>query len=392
MQAQPDPRLEQARRLIKEKRQNEARAILVEILKANPNDVTSLYLYAHVARNPQEAEKVLKRVLELDPLNYQARAALNKLQNRSVEQQPVDAPPPPIEVSAPPPALGGNVPLPVFDAPSLEKRAGSPRPQAASGGNGLLYVLAGAAILLLVVAGVAFVLMSDEEETPADNNNVVGDNTVIQSTAIRATQNAVDTQIAELPPTWTPSNTPTQRPSRTPAPTLTPFPTRTLFPTTAPTEPTVEALDIDLRTISRLYTDYTELTAQAGWAEDTDALDRIEASYQAIIASLELSEYDQNEDLDTEWVDFLDEFVVLIQQQLEIVSSRRASLGSNPEVSPDDVATQVLESLGQQEAVEEQFYALIAGASATANFENQLNALKTPSVTPIVLPTLATGN
>src|SRR5687768_1875898 len=85
MAAGSDPRLEQARRLIRDNQQKEARALLVPLLKDDPKNTQALYLYAQVARNDEEAEKVLKRLLDLEPLNYQARAMLNKIQQRSVE-------------------------------------------------------------------------------------------------------------------------------------------------------------------------------------------------------------------------------------------------------------------------------------------------------------------
>jgi hypothetical protein len=81
-----DLRLDMVERLIQEKQFANARRILVSILKNDSKDPQAWYLYSRVARNPQEAAKVLQHVLELDPLNYQAKADLNHLQQRSLAQ------------------------------------------------------------------------------------------------------------------------------------------------------------------------------------------------------------------------------------------------------------------------------------------------------------------
>ena len=90
---QTDPRIEQAKRLIEVGQQSEAHSLLTSFLKHDVLNTEALYLYAQVARNPQESIEALRRVLDLDPLNYHARAHLNKLEKRSVEQLSQSQPP-----------------------------------------------------------------------------------------------------------------------------------------------------------------------------------------------------------------------------------------------------------------------------------------------------------
>src|SRR5574341_1857862 len=126
-----DPRLEEAKRLIQNKQKNEARALLTEILRANPNNTQALYHYARVARDYGEAERVLQRLLKIDPQNAQARAALEKVQQLSVAQLANQ-----LSASAAPPARPAPTSVPKQQQP-IKTAAAKPRvaPESKSGSN-----------------------------------------------------------------------------------------------------------------------------------------------------------------------------------------------------------------------------------------------------------------
>ncbi len=385
-----DPRIEQAKQLIQQKKRDAARELLVSYLKTSPNDTAALYLYAFVARNPEEAKRVLRKVLEINPMNYQARAALNKIENRSVEQQPV----------APPPPTRPEWKSPI--SPPAISRAWT------------LYA-GGAVALLMILAALGMMIANaaNEEATAEDSaSESVEEIALVMTEEIQPTVDLStptitftpfpEDEVAVLVATWTPRPSATLAPTRTLAPTLTPFPTRTLVPTFTPTQPQVEAVTISLESASRLYTEYTELAAQAAWSEDAGQLQGITDALTAMISSLEISDYDE---APADVMGFFEGFLTLLRQERAFVETRvsQVTLQAQAKTLSDGTEKQNVESelvtveadvetlaktrLRQQETVDLLFWDIISSATATATFREQVESLKTPSATPVVLPT-----
>ena len=201
MSSQTDPRLEQAKRLIQEKQRDAARAMLVDIIRADNENVEALYLYAHVARSRPESENILQRVLQLDPLHYRARAALNKFRQRSIEQ------------------------LPERD---------SAMPSTANRVARMLWIAAGLMLIVIIGGAVAVFSLSDDDSSSSSASNTQ----VTQASGVTPTgTNTPASTVVQvgLPATWTPAPTTTVGPTRTSAPTMTLHPTNTLPPTFTPT-------------------------------------------------------------------------------------------------------------------------------------------------------------
>lgn len=388
MAGMTDPRIEQAKQLIQQKKRDAARELLVSYLKTNQHDTEALYLYAFVARSPEESKRVLRRVLEINPLNYQARAALNKIENRSIEQQ---VQPPPL------PKVDWN-------------RAGTQQRSGFSTYN----LVAGIALGAIVFAFIWIIgtLVNQNEEDEAESRQEVASSMEESTPAASPTRNlSTPTRtntpfpnelLADLEATWTPIATDTRRPTRTSAPTLTPLPTKTTVPTFTPTEPQIEAVPITLASASRIYNDYIELAAQASWVEDTDRLGSISKAITAIISSLETSDYNG---VTLNLRNFFEDLLNLLRREKEFVDKRKTELELTFQVEntndsaekatleaeladvQEDVEGLTLARLEQQEAVDLQFFEMISGATATASFREQIDELKTPSSTPIIIPT-----
>lgn len=362
MATQTDPRLEQAQRLIQQGKKAEARRLLVEIMKANPKDTAALYQYAQVANSLQEMERALKLVLKLDPLNYQARSALNKVQQRSIEQLRDQA----------------------ATVSTDDKRPAGIR--FLVGFTGVLLVILVGAIILVVLQA-----LQDDDSTQAAA--VKEATPTLTETQSMPTLPPIDTPIARsiatLPPTWTPSSTFTPRPTRTTGPTRTPIPTRTTIPTSTPTPIVIEAISLELTTYSRLFNEYTALSMQAGWAEDPTSLEPIIESLQAIIVNIQLSEYSTNPDIDPETVAFLDNFIILIEQELALLADHQQSLAQD--TAATDTALWSPSKVAQQQLVRQQLGAMVGGATSTAEWMGAVQRLRTPTVTAIVLPSATIG-
>jgi len=381
--AATDPRLEQAKNLIQANKRTEARELLVGLLKEDSTSTKALYLYAHVARNEGEARKVLQRLLEIDPLHYQARAALNKLENRSVEQiSPSKA--------APPVATSPRQPAPVA------------RPR--SGANRALMVLLSLGLVAVVVAIVWLLLFAESTDEPIliaipDTQeptrlvSVTPVNSPLPSFSPTATVNIT---AAPLQESWTPLPTLTPPPTRTQGPPLVLPPTNTLVPTHTPTLSTVTMLDINLVTAARLYTDYNILAAQSSWIQDPAALAQIGEAFDKIIASLELSNYASTQGAEPGLIDYLGDFVTLLRYESQLADTRQEVLlllqsedAQGEMVSLEQQLNRLVQRrLAQYEQVDAAYWRVVNNATATVVWQQRFDNLKTPSATFIVIPTV----
>ncbi|MBZ0305003.1 MAG: tetratricopeptide repeat protein [Anaerolineae bacterium] len=385
-----DPRLTQAKQLIQQKRRDQARELLTSYLKANPNDTNALYLLAFTAHSPEEAKKALRKALDANPLNYQARAALNKIENRSVEQQPIQPARPraktrPLSVSEDTEQRGWFIPA--------------------------LSVVAG--MLILVALGLLLSVLLDSSTDESEKTEAAQAEVVLPAESTTPTLLPTLTRtpipeevLAEFKATWTPMPSSTALPTFTLAPSITPRPSETPMPTATLYIPEVEALSLNLVSASRLYNHYTELAAQASWSEDVQQLSGVHEVLEVMVASLEISDYTgATGDLRL----FFDEFFDLLGKEQDFVQKRKTlvELQAQLDAATDPADKDRLESqmqtlqsevdtfwntrLQQQEKVDLQYLQTIQHATATAAFIEQVDSLKTPSATPIILPTATSG-
>ncbi len=205
-------RLQQAIDLAQQGQRTQARAILLDIVAENPTLEMAWLWLATVAATPEERLNALQRVIQMNPENQTARAALQKLG--------ADIP-----TASPPPAT-------------------EPKTQTGALLRGLAPLEIGAfAAIVIIVMLVLLVIMlrlgSEEPElvTPTPQPSLTA--TTTSSPTPTFTPRPTITPgpsptVLVLPPTWTPQPSATPRPTRTPAPTLTPLPTRTPFPSLTP--------------------------------------------------------------------------------------------------------------------------------------------------------------
>ncbi len=384
-----DPRLTQAKQLIQQKRRDQARELLTSYLKANPNDTNALYLLAFTARSPEEAKKALRKALDVNPLNYQARAALNKIENRSVEQQPVQSAPSSKPKTQP------------FSVSDDRERRGWFIPALSVVAGGLLLVALGLLVSVLINSG------GESKKTEAAQVEVLPAESTTPTLTPTLTRTPIpEGVLAEFKATWTPVPSSTTLPTLTPAPSITPRPSETPLPTATLDIPEVESLSLNLVSASRLYNRYTELAAQASWSEDSEQLNSVHKVLEVMVASLEISDYTG---VTGELKLFFDEFFDLLGKEQDFVQKRKTlvELQTQLDAATDPAVKDTLESqmeslqsevdtfwtirLQQQEKVDLQYLQTIQHATATAAFMDQVDSLKTPSATPIILPTATSG-
>lgn len=89
--------LQQAYRLIKDGNKTQATAILVPIVRAEPNNADAWWLLANAVSNPDQQRRSLEQVLRLRPNDEKARRMLDRIGGGSTP------PPPPPPQPAPPP-------------------------------------------------------------------------------------------------------------------------------------------------------------------------------------------------------------------------------------------------------------------------------------------------
>ena len=372
---QTDPRLEQAKHLIEARQRSEARALLISFLKYDARNAEALYLYSQVARSPQESIKALRRVLDLDPFNYHARARLNKLEKRSVEQ------------------LSHGT-----DRLSQKRQF-----------RFSMYTAVVALLLVVIIAGGAALVFSTQSTFDSSENVIAVSSTenatpTMSDTSVPSHTPLGNIEVARPGATWTPQPTNTPAPSRTTAPTLTVRPSNTPIPTYTPTVPEVAMIVPGLPEFSRVYTEYLELSASVSWSKDPETLGNIERALEVIIASIELYNYDNDVNAE-KWTTFMEDFLALLESEKSLAAHRRDLIELQQETEGTDdpelqntpgpgisginrEITDILDvRLIQQETVHRELQALINNATATVEWSNKIDSLKTPSSTPIVVPT-----
>ena len=195
-----------------------ARKFFEKALEREPQNVTALLWLAGLGETAEESLRYAARVLEIDPKNERAKAAIRWARKRARSGGTTDR--------------GGAaavVAAPIEPSASPAESAASKAAGGTSHTGSLLLGLIATVLLLCGVAASAW-LLSQPDTAIA--------NAVAQ---ITPTSTAVPTATATLPPTSTPlpTNTPTAMPTATPVPpTETPLPEPTPIP---PTEPPVVA-------------------------------------------------------------------------------------------------------------------------------------------------------
>jgi hypothetical protein len=81
--------LQRAYQLIKENKPEEAEALLIPGLLADPENVDAWWLMAYAVEDPNEVREALNKVLELDPLYSQAPKAREMLAQLDAQRPPV---------------------------------------------------------------------------------------------------------------------------------------------------------------------------------------------------------------------------------------------------------------------------------------------------------------
>ena len=236
----PHDLLQQAITAARAGQKEEARRLLVQVLKANPRSEAAWLWMSAVVETPAERIHCLKQVLVINPQNEMARKGL-----RALGALEVSEPPTPAAVSAPvttpPPPAPDGVPLisaeriaqaqreadAVLNAIRTEERLGDlpiewgrgeelrirPRPQVDLRPSPMMLVIAGSVVLVIAT----IVLIST------------------LGRAIRARQIEASLALTPAISTPTPFTTATLRPTRTPTPVGTPRPAEpTLPPENAP--------------------------------------------------------------------------------------------------------------------------------------------------------------
>lgn len=203
-------RLQQAIELAQQGKRAEARLILSNLVAEYPDLEMAWLWLATVAASPEERLAALRRVVEINPANQTARAALEKL----------------------------GEPLPVL--PEITSEA--PETRALLKGFSAMEIAAFIGVVLIIMAALIIIAIatgSSDEVLPTSTRTPTSTATFTSVPTITLTPSATRTPGPSptplvLPPTWTPEPSFTPRPTRTLAPTITPFPTRTPFPSLTP--------------------------------------------------------------------------------------------------------------------------------------------------------------
>ncbi len=222
LSSDPIVQLREAIALAQSGQREAARSLLLELTAAHPNLELAWMWLASVTDEPNERVAILRRVLELNPANDKARAALSRLV--------ADNPEPEIE-SAPPAAPEPPVESPVAPIPSPPNRSGIE--------TALTIVAIVIAVIVIVLIGLN-VLGGRLFAQPTATLTLAPTFTPTFTPAISLTPSITPggptfTPFIQdtLPPTWTPAPTDTPPPTFTPLPTDTELPSATATPTTA---------------------------------------------------------------------------------------------------------------------------------------------------------------
>ncbi|MBI5931355.1 MAG: hypothetical protein HY862_18755 [Chloroflexi bacterium] len=193
--------LEQAIQLIQSGNPTEGRQLLQQVLAQDANFAAGWMWLASAATTRDERVMALRRVLQIDPNNTVARAALQQLgESPTLPEDPLAA------------AFAPRQP----QQPFLSQQD---------------WVMLGIAVVIMLVVVLVAALVSqsqNDEPTPIPATKTFTPSPSF-TPSMTFTPRPTSTPIIQntLPPTWTPEATLTPLPTRTPYPTWTPLPTRT---------------------------------------------------------------------------------------------------------------------------------------------------------------------
>jgi hypothetical protein len=117
----------------------------------------------------------------------------------------------------------------------------------------------------------------------------------------------------------------------------------------------------------------------------------IKVALEPQLTSLEMSDYHDALGLEPEWVAYLDELAILIRLEYDTITVKQNGQEISNKVtylSDNVISTVQLEERRrmQNDTVQSALTRIRNNAKATAMWEEQVNQLRTPSSTPIMLP------
>ncbi len=193
-----------------------ARRFFAKAIERDPQNITALLWLAGLSETGEESLRYAARVLEIDPKNERAKAAIRWARKRVRSG------------TAPSDQTAAAAPI-ASDNDQAAGTSGSKAGGAAAATLGLL------ALLIIIASAVAIVWLFSQP------GNVIASTLGIATSTPTPTQTATPTPTATptLPPTVTPTHTstPTPTPTETPTPTPTPTDTPMPLPTSMPYDP-----------------------------------------------------------------------------------------------------------------------------------------------------------
>lgn len=180
--------LQQAMTAARAGQKAEAQSLLKQLVNQEPKNARAWYLLSQVVEQPEQQIYCLKKVLEIDPDNQHASLRLEQLQRKTS--------------------------LPARETHEHKRRTAWP----------YIAGLAGLAIICIAVTVLGIYIYTEIQTPPAEISGAI-------QTEPETTRPAAIT----LPPSWTPTVTPTWTATATLRPTFTPLPTNTPIPTATPT-------------------------------------------------------------------------------------------------------------------------------------------------------------
>ncbi|MFP3855086.1 MAG: hypothetical protein ACLFWD_12420 [Anaerolineales bacterium] len=206
-------------------RRVKARQLLIPYVQDHPRSDVGWYLLSFTLADQDQQRECLQRALAINPGNQKARERLLQFQPREPKEREPSAPSP-IQQPIPPERRTSTV---------QRRRASRPSPAAAQRGmgTGLKLLLGFGGLLLLAAAAVGGYFLLDYISSTAGLQRGLAATQQSATRIARATSGAA----LGLPPTWTPTATPTA----SEMPTITPTPSHTPTATPVPPDPTTLA-------------------------------------------------------------------------------------------------------------------------------------------------------
>jgi lipoprotein-anchoring transpeptidase ErfK/SrfK len=202
-----------------------ARKFFEKALSRDPDNITALLWLAGLAENGEDSLRYAVRVLEIDPKNERAKAAI-----RWARKRPRGAASPDRAAAAPIGATADQSPLET-ETPSRQSRAAS----IITGLIALMVLLCGAGLSVWLIAQPASAAASAVAQiTPTLTALPTATNTPLPTATLPPTSTPLPAPTVTPQP---PAATATAAPTSTPEPTATPVPTPEPLPTDAPYSP-----------------------------------------------------------------------------------------------------------------------------------------------------------